>query len=33
VLPATVLLNGERVGWRGVAGTALAVAGVVVLVL
>lgn len=33
VLPATVLLDGERVGWRGVAGTVLAVVGVAVLVL
>lgn len=33
VLPATMVLEGEKVGWRGLAGTALAVAGVAVLVL
>jgi drug/metabolite transporter (DMT)-like permease len=32
ILPATVLLQGERVGWRAVAGTVIAVAGVALLV-
>jgi drug/metabolite transporter (DMT)-like permease len=33
VIPAVVLLHGERVGWGGLAGTAVAVGGVVLLFL